>query len=67
MGAIHANYNSGAWERFKENLKRDCFHAGNKFAAKEEFDIRVEKGDTRGEVAERIAVGCDGIWRGWLG
>jgi hypothetical protein len=48
---IHANGGSEAWEAFKRNLKRAFVYSRSKFPAKEEFDIWVERGDTKGEVA----------------
>jgi hypothetical protein len=47
---IHADDGNGAWEAFKRNLKRPLVYSRNKFPAKE-FDIWVERGDTKGEVA----------------
>ena len=51
MKVIHANDGNEAWEAFKRNLKRAFVYFRSKFPAKEEFDIWVERGDTKGEVA----------------
>jgi hypothetical protein len=48
---IHANDDNEAWEAFRRILKRAFVYSRNKFPAKEEFDIWVERGDTKGEVA----------------
>jgi hypothetical protein len=54
---MYADESNEAWESFKKNLKRAFVHARNKFPAKEEFDIWVERGDTREEVGEEYTGG----------
>ncbi|KAE9372458.1 hypothetical protein N431DRAFT_457171 [Stipitochalara longipes BDJ] len=49
---VYADENDEVWNAFKRNLKRAFVNARNKFPAKTEFDIWVERGDTRGEIVE---------------